>query len=99
MGFYSELSNSDKEKYREFVYDSYGSVQLTNYKLEGIDQYGGEGQGDDYWVVFSATDKNGHVTNYRLDGWYASYDGFHFDELEPYEVEEKEVLIKKWFRK
>lgn len=37
-----------------------------------VAEYGGEGQGDDYWVVVSVSD--GLTSRYfRMDGWYASY--------------------------
>lgn len=54
-------------------------------KLEYVDDYGGEGQGDDYWVVFKVGDQF-----FRKNGWYASYDGGELDG-ELYEVFPKEV--------
>jgi hypothetical protein len=43
-----------------------------------ISEYGGEGQGDQYWMVVSLSD--GDTTRYfRKDGWYASYDGGSLD--------------------
>lgn len=43
-----------------------------------VADYGGEGQGEEYWVVFSVTD--GDVTrHFRMDGSYASYYGAEFD--------------------
>jgi hypothetical protein len=45
-------------------------------KLEA--EHGGEGQGDQYWVVISLSD--GTSTRYfRRDGWYASYSGGSLD--------------------
>src|ERR1044071_3816188 len=52
------------------------STQGLTAKL--VAEYGGEGQGDDYWVVLSLSD--GINTRYfRKDGWYASYDGGSLD--------------------
>jgi hypothetical protein len=56
-------------------------------------QYGGEGQGDQYWVVISLSD--GETTRYfRKDGWYASYDGGELDgdtsEVKP---QEKTIVV------
>jgi hypothetical protein len=43
-----------------------------------VAEYGGEGQGDAYWVVVSISD--GETARYfRRDGWYASYDGGNLD--------------------
>lgn len=50
-----------------------------------IDSYGGEGQGDDYWVVFKCGEQY-----FRVDGWYASYDGGELDG-ELYEVFPRQV--------
>ena len=54
-----------------------------------VDQYGGEGMGDDYWMVvyFEKFD-----TYIRLDGWYASYDGGTLDG-DPYIVEPRQKTI------
>lgn len=49
-------------------------------KLEYVDSYGGEGSGDEYWVVFKLGEQL-----FRVDGYYASYDGGELDG-EPYEV-------------
>jgi hypothetical protein len=55
-------------------------------------QYGGEGQGDQFWLVISISD--GLVTRYfRSDGWYASYDGGYLD-TETFEVKPQERLVK-----
>jgi len=56
-------------------------------ELEYVDEYGGEGKGDDYWVVFKIGEQY-----FRVDGWYASYDGGELDG-EPYEVSPKEQTI------
>jgi hypothetical protein len=50
---------------------------------------GSEGDGEEYWVVFSAK-KDGVKTYYKIPGYYASYDGGNLDwgylfEVEPYE--------------
>jgi len=40
---------------------------------------GGEGQGDAYWLVFNVVDTAGSVRWFRMDGYYASYDGGYYD--------------------
>lgn len=53
------------------------------YTLDGLTakreaDYGGEGQGDQYWVVVSISD--GLTTRYfKRNGWYASYNGGYLD--------------------
>jgi hypothetical protein len=54
-------------------------------------EFGGEGEGEQYWVVVSLSD--GNTTRYfRKDGWYASYDGGYLDG-ETYEVTPREKTI------
>lgn len=56
-----------------------------------VDSYGGEGDGDQYWMVISISD--GLTTRYfRKDGWYASHDGGYLDG-ETYEVTPKEKKV------
>ncbi len=61
--------------------------------LKYVDSYGGEGQGDAYWVVFSVDNQF-----FRIDGWYASYDGGELDG-ELYEVFPEEVTKTVYLRK
>lgn len=47
-------------------------------RLNLVEEYGGEGQGEEYWVVFSLTE--GNLNRYfRKPGWYQSYDGGELD--------------------
>ncbi len=74
------------------------SVQLTDkqeQKIEGLGpiylvaEYGGEGQGDDYWVVAHFEKFDAYV---RVDGYYASHDGGYLDG-DPYLVTPKEKTV------
>ena len=61
--------------------------QLVKY----VDSFGGEGQGDEYWVVFSV----GQGDTKRLfntPGWYASYEGSELQVDDIFEVVAKEVV-------
>lgn len=46
----------------------------NGYAIKLEDSYGGEGKGDEYWSVFSVT-HSGETKYFKIDGWYASYDG------------------------
>lgn len=63
-------------------------------KIELVEEFGGEGQGDDYWVVFKVGDQF-----FKKNGWYASYDGGELDgdlhEVFPTEVTRTEYTTKK----
>ena len=46
-----------------------------------VDQFGGEGQGDDYWLVFSVEDSQGVLRYFMAQGWYSSYSGGEYDTI------------------
>lgn len=57
------------------------------------DNYGGEGQGDDYWSVYSFA-RGDEKIYVQFNGWYASYNGAEFNEW--FFVEPKERVIAVW---
>jgi len=61
-------------------------IEVTGFgTLKFVDEYGGEGSGDEFWVVFKVGDQF-----FRKEGWYASYDGGELDG-ELYEVKAAKV--------
>ena len=49
-------------------------------KVRVTEQFGGEGKGDQYWMVFEVDCGCGPDNRFfRIDGWYASYDGGYYD--------------------
>ena len=79
--FYVSLSQS-----RPLRLPTLGDEGLDAYEVE---QYGGEGQGDEYYVVFKIEDRL-----FKKDAWYSSYDGTDWDECGPvYEVESFQKTI------
>lgn len=70
-----------------------GVMTSVDWQLKKTDEYGGEGQGDEYWYVFSVSDgkTKRHI---KVDGWYASYDGGWYDEW--YEVFPKQKTVTVW---
>ena len=73
---WSDVKYGDADQLR----DKLGAKSLTQ-----VDGYGGEGEGDDLWVVF---DVDGQL--FRKSGYWVSHDGCYWDgaleEVEPYEV-------------
>jgi hypothetical protein len=58
---------------------------------EVVASHGGEGEGDQYWMVISISD--GNTTRFlRKDGYYASYDGGYLDS-DTSEVKPKEKMV------
>jgi hypothetical protein len=95
----SELEESGWEDQKEYGYSNIyefikgeeETVEVPGLgKLEYVEDYGGEGSGDDYWVVFKIGDQF-----FRKDGWYASYDGGELDG-ELYEVKPTKVSVTEY---
>lgn len=67
--------------------------------IDTVENYGGEGQGDEYWVVISVTDIDTGETKFiRNNGWYASYDGGYFDDNFGFQVYPQTVMTTDWSR-
>lgn len=76
---------------------------IPNFSVDGYDfyfqeQFGGEGQGDDYWIVFYVLHGD-EKKYYKIPGWYASHNGREIDPGDTYEVEPKEVTVIQWHKK
>ena len=56
-----------------------------------VEDFGGEGQGDTRYVVFSVGEQF-----FQVDGYYASWDGTTWDDPVPYEVKPVEVTVIKY---
>lgn len=77
-------------EFQDFIYG--GSAELpSGLTATELERFGGEGKGDQYWVVFQIGDKI-----YRVDGYYSSWEGANWDSAEPYEVKPVEVTVVKY---
>ncbi len=102
----SEILRGDSEAQRAFFHDEVDqNDQMTSdgwssedtylFKEAGIifkaeDSHGGEGQGEDYWSVYSFS-KGDEKVFVKFDGSYQSYSGAEYDDF--YFVEPQEKLI------
>lgn len=88
--FHSEASdNTDDSKYYEGVTEFTEACRAADINYSHENNFGGEGQGDDYWSVYSFTNGT-DVVYVKFNGWYASYSGSEFTEwffVEPKKVE------------
>lgn len=73
--FWDKIEASENEVY----YDGLGTVKL-------IEQQGGEGQGDEYYIVFSVTDEEGETVIFKKEAEYSSYDNTDWDWGDAFEV-------------
>jgi hypothetical protein len=77
----------------------YEPVTVAGLRFKMVEQHGGEGEGDKYWIVFecSEIDSDDPPQLFKVNGWYASYDGSYLDG-DVYEVKPKEVTRIKYVR-
>lgn len=61
-----------------------------NLQVDLVDDYGGEGQGDVYWSVYSFTDGM-EVVYVKFNGWYASHYGSEYEDY--FFVKPKQVTV------
>jgi len=67
-----------------------------NYSFDQIEHFGGEGEGDEMWKVFEVKDlKTEEVTNFRVSGYYDSWNGTEWDRTVEL-VEAYEVTVTRW---
>ncbi len=85
-------SYDDEEEYENFIALDKKCKEL-DLEFKEVETVGGEGQGDHYHVVFSVT-HSGQTKLFRLNGWYASFNGYEFhDMMDFYEVERQPKTI------
>ena len=69
-----------------------GSIPVCDGTVKLTESFGGEGMGDDYWIVVSFEPYNGAPAQYfRYNGWYSSYDGVCWDDATGFEVRPQPV--------
>lgn len=99
-----KATHIDSEVWNEF-YDSISSkayIEKYGYKTATLESgpayveedFGGEGQGETRYVVFSVGEQF-----FRVDGYYASWDGTTWEDPTPEEVIAKPVTVIRYERK
>jgi hypothetical protein len=112
LDWYNEPAGSEEEKetsinsevWEEFYWaittkeraDAHGTktATLESGPAYSVEDFGGEGQGETRYVVFQVADQF-----FRVDGYYASWDGTTWEDPTPYEVEPREVTVIRYERK
>ena len=95
--FVSEYETVDWSEITEALY---GIDKGFSFEYEGqqhfvkeLDQHGGEGQGDQYYYIYEVDGKT-----YKLDAYYASWDGVYWSDAELFEVKPVEVKVIEWHK-
>ena len=86
-----DLFNSEGfDGYYEGSEDAEAILDTLGVKHKYEDSYGGEGQGEEYWSVYSFT-RDSETVFVKFDGSYASYNGSEYDDY--YFVEPKQMMV------
>jgi hypothetical protein len=97
-----EATEIDTEVWEEFYYALSTKQYKENYPnattpvlpsgpAYNVEDFGGEGQGEERWVVFSVGDQL-----FKVEGYYASWDGTTWDDPTPFEVKPKDVVVVRY---
>lgn len=78
---YSDFTYEETTSWHEYWCGEIGdALEIPGVGKVSIEAtHGGEGEGDQAWVVLRIEHEDGTTKFYRKDGYYASYDGAEFD--------------------
>lgn len=72
--------NIDGELLEELIGYTEKRLESNKYIITLEDEYGGEGMGDEYWMVFKVTNKGTNEFVFiKFEGVYNSWDGVEWD--------------------
>lgn len=92
------------EKHNKNYNDNYGTFYdammdgdydlelFDNMVVESVESFGGEGEGEKYYEVYSF-DNGKEKVFIKFNGWYASYNGAEFQDWFFVEPEEKTIIV------
>ena len=65
------------------------------FEYKGVDSYGGEGEGSDFYSVTLVRNPDNHDEQYyiKFQGWYASYAGAEYDSWSFVEPKQKTITV------
>lgn len=93
--FQSEWKETTSDWWDEWGNDEQFRAKLQELQIttKHLDNFGGEGEGDDYWSVYSFSTPTETVM-VKFQGWYASYQGSEYTEW--FFVEPKQVMVTQY---
>lgn len=92
------------EELKEFIeeigvwelYEDGFAETFKDYSLELEDSFGGEGQGENYWLVFSLNKQGEDKLYFKIPGYHISHDGSTLEVENTFQVWPKEKTITTW---
>ena len=95
----TEYLDSNREICEEFMIEC-GYVQdwesdALPFGYKGVDSYGGEDQGSDFYSVILIRNPDNHDEQYyiKFQGWYASYNGAEYEGWSFVEPKQKTITV------
>ena len=96
----TEYLNGNREVCEELMYDgcyadNWESSDNLPFEYKGVDSYGGEGQGSDFYSVILIRNPVNHDEQYHIkfQGWYASYNGAEYESWSFVEPKQKTITV------
>ena len=95
----TEYLNNNREICKEMMYEGVYAMDWESDELpfgyKGVDSYGGEDQGSDFYSVILIRNPDDHDEQYyiKFQGWYASYDGAEYHNWSFVEPKQKTITI------
>lgn len=98
----TEFLNNSSVMAEELMYGGrYGDDGWNNwdnqlpFEFRGVDSYGGEGQGTDYWTVIQVRlpGDDSETALVKLEGWYASYEGADYNDWRFVQSRQKTITV------
>lgn len=83
---------SDTNRCESWMYEDYDKDIIDGVEVKMVQQFGGEGSGDDFYAIYSFDDGNEKVY-LKFSGWYASYHGAEFSSKYYVEPEERTITV------
>ena len=95
--FWGDIRDSLEDTGEDGVTEFLESLETSGISFEYCDNYGGEGQGDEYWRVYKFSNKGTcEFCHVKFDGSYNSYDGSEYDDW--FFVEPKQVTVTQYVK-
>ena len=96
----TEYLNGNREVCEELMYEGgyvkdWSQDDNDPFEYKGVDSYGGENQGSDFYSVILIRNPDNHDEQYHIKfrGWYASYVGAEYDSWSFVEPKQKTITV------
>ena len=95
----TDYLNSNSEICEELMYEGGYTkdweTDVLPFEYKGVDSYGGEDQGSDFYSVILIRNPDNHDEQYHIkfQGWYASYNGAEYDSWSFVEPKQKTITV------